>query len=302
MRLGATLDETEALRRGNSASALLSPRRERRRASATTPRPSPRRRGSPSGCASISPATSATAIRAPRTPAPTGGSPSSAGCGWLATATTGTPHRAEAERRLDEELALIRQLRLSGFFLLHHDMLELAREVAVEVRGPDSARRLLPPGRGRGSSVSSLVCYLTGLSHIDPVKNDLFLGRFLNEELTEVPDIDLDFPRDIREKLIPRVHERYGPERSALVAAFATYRARGAIRDLGKALGLPPGEIERLARAVDVYEASRRRAGADGGDARRAARPLAPLAGAGRAAAARSLACPATSPSTPAAW
>ena len=136
-------------------------------------------------------------------------------------------------------------------------MLELAREVAVEVRGPDSARRLLPPGRGRGSSVSSLVCYLTGLSHIDPVKNELFLGRFLNEELTEVPDIDLDFPRDIREKLIPRVHERYGPERSALVASFATYRARGAIRDLGKALGLPLGEVERFARAVDVYEASR---------------------------------------------
>ena len=136
-------------------------------------------------------------------------------------------------------------------------MLELAREVAVEVRGPESARRLLPPGRGRGSSVSSLVCYLTGLSHIDPVKNELFLGRFLNEELTEVPDIDLDFPRDIREKLIPRVHERYGQERSALVASFATYRARGAIRDLGKALGLPLGEVERFARAVDVYEASR---------------------------------------------
>jgi error-prone DNA polymerase len=169
----------------------------------------------------------------------------------------GTSHRAEAERRLDEELALIRELRLSGFFLLHQDMLELARDVAAEVRGPESARRLLPPGRGRGSSVSSLVCYLTGLSHIDPVKNDLFLGRFLNEELTEVPDIDLDFPRDIREKLIPRVHERYGPERSALVASFATYRARGAIRDLGKALGLPLGEVERFARAVDVYEASR---------------------------------------------
>src|SRR5262249_18642328 len=77
-----------------------------------------------------------------------------------------------------------------------------------------------------------------------------------NEELTEVPDIDLDFPRDIREKLIPRVHERYGDERSALVASFATYKARGAIRDLGKALGLPLGEVERFARAVDVYEAS----------------------------------------------
>ena len=63
-----------------------------------------------------------------------------------------------------------------------------------------------------------------------------------------MPDIDLDFPRDIREVLIPRVHERYGAERSALVAAFPTYRPRGAVRDLGKALGLPPGEIERVAR------------------------------------------------------
>ena len=63
---------------------------------------------------------------------------------------------------------MIRHLGLSGFFLLHRDLLELAREVAAEVRGPESSRRLLPPGRGRGSSVSSIVCYLTGLSHIDP--------------------------------------------------------------------------------------------------------------------------------------
>src|SRR6185436_18962831 len=103
--------------------------------------------------------------------------------------------------------------------------------VAVEVRGPESARRLLPPGRGRGSSVSSIVCYLTGLSHIDPVRNELFLGRFINEEIDDVPDIDLDFPRDIRAELIPRIHERYGDERSALVSAFACYRSRSAVRD-----------------------------------------------------------------------
>src|SRR5947209_2931551 len=134
-------------------------------------------------------------------------------------------------------------------------MLELAREVAQERRGPDTARALLPPGRGRGSSVSSIVCYLTGLSHVDPIANELLIGRFLNEELTSLPDIDLDFPRDIRERLIPRVHERYGRERSALVAAFPTYRARGAIRELGKALGLPPGEIERVARGSEGWDA-----------------------------------------------
>jgi error-prone DNA polymerase len=165
----------------------------------------------------------------------------------------GSVHRAEAQTRLEEELRVIDELGLAGFFLLHRDLLELAREVAVEVRGASAARALLPPGRGRGSSVSSIVCHLTGLSHVDPIANKLLLGRFLNEELTALPDIDLDFPRDIRAVLIPRVHERYGTERSALVAAFPTYRARGAIRELGKALGLPPGEIERVARGSEGW-------------------------------------------------
>src|SRR5205807_9247895 len=163
--------------------------------------------------------------------------------------------RDTAAARLQEELRIIETLGLPGFFLLHHDMLELAREVAVEVRGPDTARSLLPPGRGRGSSVSSIVCYLNGHSHVDPITNELLIGRFLNEELTALPDIDLDCPRDIREKLIPRVHERYGRDRSALVAAFPTYRARGAIRELGKALGLPPSEIERVARGSEGWDA-----------------------------------------------
>jgi error-prone DNA polymerase len=160
---------------------------------------------------------------------------------------------AEARARLEQELGVIERLGLAGFFLLHHDMLELAREVALEVRGPDSVRALLAPGRGRGSSVSSLVCYLTGLSHIDPVASRLAMGRFLHEDLRGLPDIDLDFPRDIRERLIPRVHERYGHDRAALVAAFPTFRTRGAIRELGKVLGLPAGEIERLARGAEGY-------------------------------------------------
>jgi error-prone DNA polymerase len=163
--------------------------------------------------------------------------------------------RPTATARCDQELALIRDLGLSGFFLLHHEMLELAREVAREVRGNDAARSLLPPGRGRGSSVSSIICYLTGLSHVDPVANDLHLGRFLSEGITALPDIDLDFPRDVRAVLIPRVHEHFGQEKAALVAAFPTFRARGAIRELGKALGLPPGEIERVARSSEAFSA-----------------------------------------------
>jgi error-prone DNA polymerase len=162
-----------------------------------------------------------------------------------------------ARARLEDELALIDELGLAGFFLLHWEVLELAREIALEVRGRGSPRRFLPPGRGRGSSVGSIVCYLTGLSHVDPVANDLSLGRFLNRELASVPDIDLDFPRDIREQLIVAVTERYGREHAALVASFATYRSRGAIRDVGKALGLPHAELERLARLTDGWNAAR---------------------------------------------
>jgi error-prone DNA polymerase len=171
----------------------------------------------------------------------------------LVRSYAGRPTRAEAEGRLEEELGVIRHLGLSGFFLLHHELLVLAGEVAAEVRG-DSVRAEMPAGRGRGSSVSSIVCYLTGLSHIDPVEKNLFSGRFLNEESQTMPDIDLDFPRDVREVLIPRVHQRYGSDRSALVAAFPTYRPRGVVRDLGKALGLWPQEIEKVAKTVGFHE------------------------------------------------
>jgi error-prone DNA polymerase len=165
-----------------------------------------------------------------------------------------------AASRLNQELRIIDKLNLAGFFVLHHELLELAREVAVEVRGrgadgAQSPRAVLPPGRGRGSSVSSIVCYLTGLSHVDPVANELHIGRFLSEDLNALPDIDLDFPRDIRAVLIPRVHERFGHDRAALVAAFPTFRARGAIRELGKVLGLPPSEIERVARSSEGWDA-----------------------------------------------
>jgi error-prone DNA polymerase len=147
--------------------------------------------------------------------------------------------------RLEEELALVERHGLAGFFLIHKEILQLAYQVAEEVRGRPSHA---PPGRGRGSSVGSLICYLIGLSHIDPIENGLFLGRFLNEEMASVPDIDLDFPRDIREKLILRVYEHFGREHVGLVATFPTYRIRSAVREVGKALGLPPAELDRLAK------------------------------------------------------
>ena len=157
--------------------------------------------------------------------------------------------RQDAEERLEEELRLVERHGLAGFFLVYRDIMNLAREVAVGVRGNSPrARAGLPPGRGRGSSVSSIICYLIGLSHIDPVESNLFLGRFLNEALNTVPDIDLDFPRDIREELILAVYEKYGTEHAGLVCTFPTYRLRSAVREVGKALELPPGDLEKLAK------------------------------------------------------
>lgn len=169
----------------------------------------------------------------------------------------GSAEKHDAEERLHTELCLVDLHGLAGFFLVYRDIMTLASEVAREVRGASPrARSGLPPGRGRGSSVSSIICYLIGLSHIDPVKNDLFLGRFLNEALRSVPDIDLDFPRDIREQLILRVYERYGHEHTGLVCTFPTYRLKSAVREIGKVLDLPMGELEKLSKLAERRSAS----------------------------------------------
>ena len=108
------------------------------------------------------------------------------------------------------------------------------------------------PARGRGSSVGSLVCYLLGLSGIDPIKYDLFVGRFLNEarQKEDVPDIDLDFARDARERMFEHVFATYGTERAALVANVIQYRYPMAVRDVGKTLGLPEADIDKLAKRM----------------------------------------------------
>jgi error-prone DNA polymerase len=257
VRLGTTLEASEPRRRGNSSSALASPQGMARRfaehpaAVAETLNLAARLQFD---------LTADLGYSYPGAENPAADRELAEVCRALLPGRyADSPHLGKAGVRLEDELRTIRARGLSGFFLLHRDLLELAREVALEVRGPGSARSIMPPGRGRGSSVSSIVCFLTGLSHIDPVERDLFSGRFLNadvDENTVAPDIDLDFPRDIREVLIPRVHERYGADRSALVAAFPTYRPRGAVRDLGKALALPPAEIERVAKTVGFHERS----------------------------------------------
>ncbi|MDA0264412.1 MAG: DNA polymerase III subunit alpha [Chloroflexi bacterium] len=159
--------------------------------------------------------------------------------------------------RLDEELRLIGKHELAGFFLIYYEIIQMARQIMIEMGLSDAEIPLeeRPPGRGRGSSVAMLVGYLIGLSHIDPLEYNLSLDRFLSDDLGSVPDIDLDFPRNIREELIIRVHRKWGWDRAALTGMISTYQMKGAVRDLGKALGLPAQGVDKLAKRVDSHDA-----------------------------------------------
>ena len=156
-----------------------------------------------------------------------------------------TPKVAE---RLREEFRLIELHNLSGFLLLYREIVQIAQQI-MEERGlshPEIPLEERPPGRGRGSSVALLVGYLIGISHVDPLQWDLTLERFISDDTSLLPDIDLDFPRQLRDELIQRVHQRFGPEYAVLAGAISTYRIKGVIQDLGKALGLPRDELSLL--------------------------------------------------------
>ena len=156
----------------------------------------------------------------------------------------------EVEQRLREEFRLIEMHGMAGFLLLYRDIAQMAWQIMLE-RGlvsPEVPLESRPPGRGRGSSVALLVGYLIGISHIDPLMWDLSLERFISEEVGTLPDIDLDFPRGIRDALIERVHQCFGPEHAVLAGAISTYRLKGVIQDLGKALGLPREQLKLLSK------------------------------------------------------
>jgi error-prone DNA polymerase len=165
----------------------------------------------------------------------------------------------EVVERLDREFSLLEKHQLVGFLLQYYDIIRIAREVQEDLGlvEPGLPIEENPPGRGRGSSVSLLIGYLTGLSHIDPLQFGLRLDRFLPEtndgEKLAPPDIDLDFPREIRTELILRIHERWGYERAVLTGMISTYRIRGAVRDLGKALGIAEDDLGRLNKRLDGH-------------------------------------------------
>ncbi len=165
----------------------------------------------------------------------------------------------DVEQRLHDEFQLIDRHGLAGFLLLYREIVRLAQRI-MEERGliePETPLERRPPGRGRGSSVALLVGYLIGISHVDPLKWDLTLERFLPDDMASLPDIDLDFPRGLRDELIERVHEYFGRDFAVLTGAVSTYSIKGIIQDLGKALGLPQDDLRLLSKQIHSHDAAR---------------------------------------------
>ncbi|MDQ2817479.1 MAG: DNA polymerase III subunit alpha, partial [Candidatus Eremiobacteraeota bacterium] len=147
-------------------------------------------------------------------------------------------------RQIDHELAVIEKLDLAGYFLIVWDIVRFAEERKILVQG-------------RGSAANSAVCYVLGITNVDPIALNLLFERFLSEERDELPDIDLDTPSgDQREQLIQYVYDRYGRDHAAMVAEVITYRARMAVRDVGKAIGLSLDQVDALAKSLDSMAAA----------------------------------------------
>jgi error-prone DNA polymerase len=154
------------------------------------------------------------------------------------------PRHAErtpgAWRQIDHELAMIEQLGFPGYFLIVWDIVEFCRRADIYCQG-------------RGSAANSAVCYAIGITKADAVSLGLLFERFLSPERDGPPDIDLDIEAGRREEVIQYVYERYGRDRAAQVANVITYQARSAVRDMGRALGYAPGQLDAWARQVDAW-------------------------------------------------
>lgn len=144
----------------------------------------------------------------------------------------------ETNARLDFELSVIYKMGYSGYFLIVWDFINYARTQEI------------PVGPGRGSAAGSIVSYLLGITNIDPLKYGLLFERFLNPERVSMPDIDIDFCYVKRGKVIEYVSALYGADRVAQIITFGTMAAKGAIRDVGRALNMSYGEVDRIAKMV----------------------------------------------------
>ncbi len=142
--------------------------------------------------------------------------------------------------QLARELGLIERLDYCGYFLTMHDIVAFCH-----------AQNILC--QGRGSAANSVVCYCLGITAVDPVRMGLLFERFISEERAEPPDIDLDIEHERREEVIQHVYDKYGRTHAAMVAVVICYRPRSAVRDVGKALGLPETELGRLGKMLSHY-------------------------------------------------
>jgi error-prone DNA polymerase len=142
--------------------------------------------------------------------------------------------------QLERELSLIAELDYGGYFLTMYEIVQYCK-----------SREILC--QGRGSSANSAVCYCLGITAIDPVQMDLLFERFLSRERAEPPDIDLDIEHDRREDVIQWVYDRYGRRKAAMVANLIRYRARSAVRDVGKVLGIAETELDGISRLLGHY-------------------------------------------------
>jgi len=146
----------------------------------------------------------------------------------------------EIRQRLDYELGIIGQMRYAGYFLIVKDFIDYARSVDV------------PVGPGRGSAAGSLVSYCLRITNIDPIRYSLLFERFLNPERVSLPDIDIDFSDRGREKVIDYVVGKYKKDNVCQIITFGTMAARGVIRDVGRVLGMPYAEVDRIAKMVPL--------------------------------------------------
>jgi len=144
----------------------------------------------------------------------------------------------EYKNRLEYELGVIKNTGFSGYFLIVADFINYAKTNGI------------PVGPGRGSAAGSLVAYCLGITDIDPIKYDLIFERFLNPERISMPDIDVDFCKDKREDVIRYVTEKYGKDNVAQIITFGTMQSKAAIRDVGRALGLPYAEVDKIAKLI----------------------------------------------------
>ncbi|MEE4176901.1 MAG: DNA polymerase III subunit alpha [Bacteroides sp.] len=144
----------------------------------------------------------------------------------------------EVKERLDYELDIIKSMGFAGYFLIVQDFINQSREMGVAV------------GPGRGSAAGSAVAYCTGITAIDPIKYNLLFERFLNPERISMPDIDIDFDDEGREKVMEYVINKYGREKVAQIVTFGTMAAKSSIRDVARVLKLPLLEADRLAKLV----------------------------------------------------